>query len=261
MSQRRTAIVNTLEGVLSKLEGFDISNLESGGIAAKSFPYELTFASTGAMWYWKMAAVDDPEDSDEGVSDNPIVEIAEFLGADIPGGGYFKNLASNPSELSRVIRKIALRARHTNSKKLANMIRRVVVAINVALVKREPEFVKIQNRAVNKLKKEMEGQGWRVKEYKDDADLPVLHVNVSDVYEGDIRVESLTYAYKFVVEGEENVTEEGITDDPLGELKSWAKRRDVDRAITRAKESGASTLPAPPGLMEEDKKTVGPKKK
>ena len=59
------------------------------------------------VYAYKIEAVDDPSDSEEGTSPNPLKDIAKFLGQGLPGGEFFEKRSSSPDGVSAILRAAA----------------------------------------------------------------------------------------------------------------------------------------------------------
>ena len=90
---------------------------------------------------------------------------------------------------------------------------------------------------LNTLLKEMKKKGWKVEESEENGH-PQLIVNISDVYEVTIEVESIMYYYTFQITDHPDLTEEGITDDPIKEFQTYVKenREAIKEAETQPAE-------------------------
>lgn len=229
---------------LYKEAGFDIRRTESGGVIAESPIKYIEVNPHKVMYRWNVEAIDDPSDSDEGVSDRPTEDIIKFIKAGIPGGEEtFKHLASNPVMVAQVLRRIA--GAYVGKLRLA-CLRRVLVAVEDLTVGAGfSEYVQVQARNVNELKKTMEAKGWDVLDSKID-EIPILEFNISDQFSGSIRTHTIEYKYEFEVKGYPLTQSIGISNNPARELKLWEKSSEVEEATEEAKSNQKTQGPKAP---------------
>lgn len=230
-------------------------------------PKEVQFA-------YKVEAADDPSDSEEGTSADPLKDIAKFLGQGVPGGEFFEKRSSGPEAVSAVLRAAAVAAEGRRSRAAAlRALRRASVLphLGSALAELRPYVMRLalsEAEAFEDLRKKMEEKDWRVKEGKNDAGAPKLTVDVGGVYTAEVEVDSILYDYVFQVVDRPDLTKSGTTEDPIGEFQRFYRDPDVSEAEQAAAdalakkheeappESFVKTVPAKRGPEIEEKMTV-----
>jgi len=206
---------------------------------------------------YKIEAVDDPADSEEGVSSDPVSKIAKFLGRDLPGGEFFEQMASGPDPLARALRTAAdglLRGRPDRSRVRA-ALRRMAAAAGMAdgLAALRIAVSRMAGKAddaFSELESKMESKGWRVERGETPAGAQQLTVDVSGIYEATISVDSIQYHYVFQLRDNPGLTKSGETDDPIREFRSYYRSEEVEEALDELEPAKAKTEPSPESLRE-----------
>jgi len=192
-------------------------------------PKEVVFA-------YRVEAVDDPSDSEEGTSPEPLKDIAKFLGQGLPGGEFFEKRSSGPDYLAALLRVVAAAAIETKSRSgISRMLRRAAVLphLGAAVSALRPHLVRIamsEADAFEKLKKDMEAKGWDVEEGKNEVGSPKLTIDVGGQYKAEIEVDSITYDYVFQFADRPDLTKSGTTEDPIREFQKFYKSPEVSEA-------------------------------
>jgi hypothetical protein len=183
-------------------------------------------------------AIDDPSDSDELLTKDPVKEIKKFLSKGVPGGeSVFKqgfspdrmvsalsiissfiadNLIKRRSNIVRLVKRIAVLPN-------LHMVRAVVSSFRVSIseeVRWDSEYNELFS-----IKKDLKRQGWTISEHKSEIDKPMLEINIQDLYEVKIEVDSVNYKYKFGVEGYPDSIEKGVSKDPIRAIRDWVKSK------------------------------------
>lgn len=203
----------------------------------------------------RVEAKDDPADSDEKKTDDPLKFISDFTGVGIRG-------ASGPSAAARAIRAIAIRVKTGTAGPEAaeRMIRRVSASLRLAerglprdveapdLYGREPDWnsapkgegpsgspshsrdqEQAQAKALEPLQKKLRGGGWKFREDEMDNGAPSLVVDVGGEFEATVSVDSVSWDYSFSV-NHTGLVKKGKTDDPLRDFRNFRRGDEVAKA-------------------------------
>lgn len=215
-------------------------------------PMRVDLEPASILFNLRVQAIDDPSDSEDIVTEDPVKALAEFLGEGIPGSEVFERMSSRPSSASRIIRWTAKEAPSLGRRDAVKILRRIMAAASSS--PRRARTAREQNNpdadALEKLEKRMKEKGWQVR--SDDGSLTV---DVSGVFEAQIEVDTTTWSYKFSLPGYDDLTDEGQTDDPIRDFRRWYMSRDVDEAISeksREKKQGKEKESAPLGKTEPE---------
>lgn len=239
--------------------------------------FSVDIEPEAVQFEYRIEAVDDPSDSEEGVSDDPVGKIAKFLGRDLPGGEFFEQRASGPGAVASALRTAADRALSgvPSRKRTSDMLRRVSALpfVRDALRTVYAATVRLSGMSADErfdeIESKMESKGWDVKRREKDG-YEELVVDVSGIYEVTISVDSIRYHYMFQFADRPDLTKSGTTEDPIEEFRRYYKDPDVQDAASAARppkkdESPMSfqkTVPAGGDPGSDDRHTVpsGPKK-
>lgn len=255
-----TSAVVTVDDLKTYIKGTHATVTESddGSIKVESKKYTFSFKPKGFKYSVKIEATDDPSDADEKVTSDPMKFIAGFLGSDVPGGEHFDKMSSNsPERISFALRKIAfeVEADSIGPKRLSRILRRASIIPDMELVysvfsaaSRTAAGLEVSKKEIEELSSKMKKKGWKVEESENDIGLPELTVDVSGIYEAKIRVDSIPYDYHLSVNGHSNLDEKGETEDPIKEIREYARSHPV----------GAPTQDAtkPEGVKKDTKKDL-----
>lgn len=207
---------------------------------------DVKIKASGKSYSVSIESVDDPSDSDEMTTGEPLKAIAEFLGQDIPGGEHFEKMSSSPSLFARSLSMAAdlLAAGSIGRSAAIRIIRRLSSILPVS----ESGPGGRPGADLSGLESEARKKGWRASLRKDRHGDDVLEIDVSGIYRAEVVLDAIMYDYKFELRGESSVDESGTTDDPIREFEKWASRPDVKEAFSRADAAGRDkkTVPAEP---------------
>lgn len=236
--------VVTPDDVMSYVKGknprIKSSKGEDGSVSVESSQFSFWFKPKGVRWKVRIEATDDPDDSDEEVTTEPVKFIAKFLGAGVPGGEHFERMSAGPEWTAGLLKHLASMAEDgsVGPRRLCAVLRRAAVAPNADLLRRVISAVcrtaagqSVSLEEVKKLQEEMSKKGWKVKEGETDAGVPELTVEVSGIYEAKVRPESLPYEFELQTVGFPDLRETGVSEDPIAEIRKYAKREDVNIAL------------------------------
>lgn len=265
-----------------KNPGVHMDEKEDGSLTVKSKDFDFTFTPKNPKYKVRIWAADDPTDSDEKVTPDPVKFIAGFLGAGLPGGEHFEKMSSGPYAVSGMLKRMAVATASgsVSRKRLAAMVRRAAISPYLGFVKKVVSLAcrlaagqDASREEIGKLREEMKKKGWKVEAGEDDAGNPELSVDVSGIYEARISMESMPYSYEMHTLGFPDLDETGVTEDPITTIRTYAKSDKVSEALERKKvESGQTEeapgtspshglpeIKAPPNLKREEE-TVRPQR-
>jgi hypothetical protein len=205
---------------------------------------DVKIRPSGKSYSVRIESVDDPSDSDDVTTGEPLKAIADFLGQDIPGGEHFEKMSSFPSFFAH---SIAMAAELVG----AGMVgRRAAVRMLRRLSSFRPTADSPMSRPgtdLSDLERDAKKKGWKARLNKDGYGDDVLEIDVSGIYRAEVTLEAVMYDYKFELRGESGVDEKGTTDDPIRDFEKWATKPDVKEALERAQSAGRDqhTVQAP----------------
>lgn len=231
MKTRRAAIVSVYD-IENYFTGgsWDLSRKEDGSVSATSEAYEVRLQQRPTKFEVKISAVDDPSDSETEVTDDPVKFITKFLSTGTEADDLLKRMSfvADPEFLSSILRRAALMSEVSPDgvSDVKKLLRRAVVAaygpgierILTAVVRAvagQGDDVK----EVEKIAKDMRAKGWKVVQ-----DEGTLTVDISGIYEAEIRARDTVWDYSFQVRGFEESKEEGTTDDPIQQFRLFYKK-------------------------------------
>ena len=234
---KRNAAIVTMEDLTNffKGEAWKSVDLRDSELFARANQAIVNVEESETQYNVKIQAIDDPYDSEEVTTGEPIKAIVDFLGEGLPGAEYFEQMASSPRAFASYLNLLAYQIdkKNIDKKTLIETLRRVSVALNrnllhhivIAMTTRLARE-NVEQKEMSKLLSEMKKKGWKVEESEDDRGEPQLTVNISDIYEVVISVESILYDYIFQIPDHPDLTEDGITDDPIREFQKYVKKHD-----------------------------------
>lgn len=205
---------------------------------------DVKIKPSGKSYSVKVESVDDPSDSDEVTTGEPLKAIADFLGQDLPGGEHFERMSSIPSFFAHSIAMAA------------DMVGAGVVGRRAAIrmLRRLSSFHPVAESSpgrpgtdLSDLEADAKKKGWKARLTKDSHGDDVLEIDVSGIYRAEVAMEAIMYEYRFELRGESGVDEKGTTDDPIREFEKWTGKPEVKEAVGRAQAAGRdqNTVPAP----------------
>lgn len=214
---------------------------QSGGWKGETFEgetrfYQVRLKPIGVNFRVRVEAVDDPSDSEDIVTEEPVKALAEFLGRDLPGGEHFERMASSPDALASVLRLLASSAASgAEPVRLVRRVRRAAAMPGALLALRAVAAAMraaagTEDEELARIEREMESKGWRVERTQDDRGLPEIRVDVSGIYEARISFEGVMYEYEFGFRGRPDLSQEGVTDDPIREFQAYYRSDPVEDA-------------------------------
>ncbi len=202
-------------------------------------PVEVHVRATGKSFGVRIEAVDDPSDSEEVSTEEPLKAIAEFLGRDLPGGEHFERMSFMPEAFARSLAAFAdlVGSGSVGRRAAVRMLRRLSA---VRMADSPPK-----DEGLSDLERDAKAKGWDAKLKKRDGE-DVLVIDVSGLYVAEVTLDGMIYEYKFEVADHPDVTGESTTDDPIREFERWIRDPGVQDAIEDLKVS------APPKSGNDD---------
>jgi len=201
-------------------------NVNYYGALAEISPHSLMFNVV-------IKSPDDPLDSDEMITDEPLKFISEFLETGTAGDEFFNKMSSD--SFIRRFESIFSEKSNKIAKTAANRLRRLALSVDADTVEQilfdatrvaskyifsNQEFVEEE---FNELKIKASEKGWKVTKSNNN-----LQIDISGIYEVEISVYSISWSYSFMVEGHNDTKEEGIVDDPIMAFQQWYKGLDSE---------------------------------
>jgi hypothetical protein len=236
--------------------GWEVSEDEDGVFIIRNVVYNIALYPEEIKFSVKIEQLDDPSDSAQDVTEDPIGFIVRFLQTGTEGDAVFQKMSFSPFDVSFVLLSLAsaCRAGAIGQNKLVKILQRVAARLpNRTAVGQEEVHIK----EIGKLMEVMNSKGWRTKPIVRD-DTPGISVNINDIFAAEIFVDSISWSYRFEVYDAPGTEEEGHTDDPIQQYRKYYKRPDIQEA--KSKLLKIHKIPEPePGA--EPTKRHGPKRK
>lgn len=260
MTPRVSATV-TMDDLKKYFKGWQYSGLTDSHLEAHSENYDVVINSKSFVFHVSIEAVDDPSDSDEKVTDDPLEFITGFLGKG--GGEDLVKHISSPVSLSQALRILAskIELQECDPRQAALAIRHAILATNAAfLTSSMHTFLRYASREdlereeLDDLMRGLKKKGWKVQESTTENGMPELTVDISGIYTAKISVDSIAWRYEFSVRDFPESKHEGVTDDPIQRFRQFYKDPKVQESKQRRKENRSG-----PQVPDLDK-TVAPKR-
>lgn len=224
-------------------KNFEIQKLEDDGeesddrtVAIYKGIVQLEIRPEEILYEVKVQAIDDPSDSIEEISYNPMETIAEFVEGSLPGSILTSSV--KPSDISKILRNIAFRvASKSLSLRLTKKAVRRLAALMSSLVSKDKIAIlakgqtEFEKTTIGNLKKKMKEKGWNVMEPEEGK----LLVNIGDQFEGEIEIDTMLWEYEIGVIGDDEIFDSGSTDDPIININNFMKTPEVNEVISDAK--------------------------
>lgn len=251
-------------------ESWQFKRHDDGTVTAKSGVYDLKLKQKPSKTKVRIYANDDPSDSEEGETTNPVEFITKFLSTGPGSEELLKKMSSRSGmgHLPSLVRHAALLLDiGSEPREVARLLRRGMVASFGPSLERL--FVAVvqtlagegdRAKEVGKLVKEMKEKGWKVTQSEEDGQ-PKMEVDVSGIYTAEVFVTETVWDYTFQVQEIEESKEEGTTNDPIQQFRLFYKKdstQDFKKQLKEKRESGSKDEgTVKPGKKGEEK-TVKP---
>lgn len=251
MKPRQAAVVSyyDLENYFTG-NSWEFKRHDDGKVTAQSEAYDLTLQQRPTKYDVKITAEDDPSDSEEGVTDNPVKFITKFLSTGTEADDLLKKMSfvPDPRYVAVLCRRAALMAEVSpDMSGVKRMLRRGMVASQgpglerfLVAVVRAVAGEGDDAREVSKVTKEMKEKGWKVEQKKEDSGRTLLEVDVSGIYRAQIRAKDTVWDYEFQVRGIDESKESGSTDDPIQKFRLFYKKDSTQEYKKQRKEQLSS---------------------
>lgn len=248
------------------------TNFSDDKFEGRSKYYSVTLEPESVLFDYEIFAVDDELDKEQGISDDPVSEIVKFLGQGLPGSEFFEQRASGPEYVSDVLRKlsISLVRERRSSIQVAQTLRKISIMPRIASLETQLRSSVLRlamsaDKAFDDLEKKMESKGWDISKGEAPNGLPEIKVNISDIYNAKISVDSISYSYIFQFKDRNDLTKEGTTTDPIEEFQKFYRSEEIEDAKQGDKEKEfveSETVPSQrnPKSEEQDMATMPAKK-
>lgn len=241
-------------------EKWRMEELTDSAITVHSPYYDVKVSAKSFQFRVKIAAEDDPTDSEEKVTSDPLSFLEKFLSAG--AGGSYSQVASSPKAFSRAISVLASKIERGEVSKqdCLKKLRRLMISSSAPVIEKMISFIcrcaaeqDIEKEELMDMMKSMKSKGWDVSESEDTrTGLPIISVDISGIYTAAISIDSIAWTYRFEVRGYPESAHEGESADPRDEFRKFFRDPKVEEFWTKAKADSESS-------REQD--TVAPKKK
>jgi hypothetical protein len=201
--------------------GFD------GTYGGETLTYTVKIIPKGVTFYYKVWATEDPSDSEEGVSDEPLKSLAEFVGQGLPGGEMFERMSSSPEGVARALRHAA----RTADRKILRRISSVLATAG----RRTADSEGSRGDELEKLFQKMRSKGWRAEKAETKEGEPSIKVEIGEQFEAVIEFSDINYDFEFGIDGHPDLTKSGLTDDPIREFQRFYRSPEVESVYEGAK--------------------------
>lgn len=222
---------------------------------------EVKLEPKGSIYSVSIKAYEDKSDADQTLTDNPMRFLVDFLKTGTPGDKAFENMASSfwredylsPTRMAEVLKNWAdgVEKKRIGFKLLSKGLRHIGFMADIqssVASQSDPGSGQMEE-----LLQEMSKKGWRANLDKSDKGLPEITVDIAGVYEAHIEVDHILWNYEFTLVADEDVTDEGTTDDPIVAFDSFYKSEAVQSTRHALKSDKQKRLDS-----VDDEKTVGP---
>ena len=188
------------------------------------------------LFSYNVFNVDDKSDSEKGISDEPLKNIAKFLAQDLPGGEFFTKRSNRPDIFSNHLKLIACSISNNKSKivtskilkRIACNIKIANIGINISNLVGVYRFALSSDKAFKELYQKIKEKGWDVHSSDNDG---TLRINLGDEFEANIEIYGIQYHYIFQVSEHPDLTESGITYNPIVSFRNFYKSEKVSNVI------------------------------
>lgn len=211
------------------------------GISGEQAYYKFDIKPNSSTYFLKVEAVDDPSDSVEIETDKPVKELVDFLNENMPSGNFFNKMASDNAKKSHFILRIAKLFSETPEWKLLPVLRRASILFTTSAIPKLQKFVSriargpVDMSELEEIHGYMKSKGWNVNLETNERGDDVIKVDISGVFKAEIVPESIMYDYTFSMHNRDDVTENGITDDPIEAYQNWYRSPSVESAYEEEK--------------------------
>jgi hypothetical protein len=246
---------------------------DGDGFKASGDFAELILKPVKTIFNVKIESIDDPIDSAEEETENPIKFIVKYLQTDTEGDEVFRKMSSCPQNVSYILlllaseldkNRIGPRALVKNLNKISawmspkgiDLPKPPKVPSDFDVLKdysaehtyegddntekssihsKHPSPKNDQTLGeLNKQLSEMKSKGWNAKLNEDK-----ITVNIQDLFTAEVSIEKIIWQYEFQIRGFEDSKKSGETEDPIGEFRRYYRNPEVYAAYEEAKEQHA----------------------
>ena len=192
---------------------------------------ELMIKPEEILYDVNVEAVDDPSDSLEEITHDPLRTLVEFIGTGV-GDEFLKKMSAlRPSHVKSELLRIASEISNgrVNEIVASKRLRRLSLSVslsgvNIRVANKPSEFEKT---SIKILKKNMEEKGWNVK--SDDPEK--IDLKIGDQFEGTIIVDVVMWDYDIKVIGNGKLKQAERSDNPLKDITSFMRKDEVDEIL------------------------------
>ncbi len=279
MKHRVSAVV-TMEEIRNYFKGdkWKSSEFTDSSMEAHSNNYDVSLQAKDFKFRVRVEAEDDPTDSDETTTEDPVKFLEEFLGAGAGSSGGFEKMSSSPKSVARALRALASRIDRGNVEKRSAIgsLRRIVLSTGISMVEyaiRKAILAASQEEVhkseLDDLLKGLKSKGWKAKESSTKNGFPSISVDMSGIYTAEITVDTMVWSYVFEIRDYPDSRKEGMTNDPIQQFRLYYKDPSTqeyeslreEEAKTGKAEPNDETVAPPKKSPSQDDETVAPPKK
>ncbi len=225
MIRNRTAAIVSIDDLKIYFKGnkWQVTNISDDLLETHSDIFDVSLKLNDVIFSVNIESIDDSSDSHKTLTDNPIVTIDEFFGSE---SGKLK--LSTPEDFSEKIRILSAQIflGEISLNKAASILKKLIISSDIKFPSED-----LQKSELSFVKRAIEKKGWRVSDSTSEIQTPALHVNIADMYEIEIYVDSINWGYTFSLHLDNSVKKSGTTKDPISEFRRFYKDPDVQKAI------------------------------
>lgn len=251
---------------------WEFGRRDDGSVTAKSEAYDVKLVQKPSKYEVRITSTEDPSDSDKAVTDDPVEFITKFLSTGTEADDVLKKMSfsQDPNLIVYVMSraKVCADTGILDARGVSRMVRRGKVAADLTRLQRL--FTAVVRavagagddvQEVAKVTKDMKEKGWKVVQGEDEGGYATLKVDVSGIYEAEVRARDTVWDYTFQVNGIDESKEEGTTDDPLQQFRLYYKKDSTQDFRKQLKEQKAGEAdPDATVAPGKDRKKLAPKK-
>lgn len=236
-----------------KGESWPISKSGDGKFLGESvWNFRIELEQKSPLFDVVIKSKEDDQDSKADSTEDPVKFISEFLSEGMSESELVR-AASDSNAFSILLKKLAASIESTNTPsltKVSRLLRRISV-INTPIF----NIARGVEKEVGPMLKRMKDEGWKAKQI-DKNGVESIHVDIGDgLYDAEITPEKMIWNYKMEFKGDDGLTIEGETTDPIAKYMEWKKNPELgrawkdlkaERAEQKLQNSGPKTVPAKP---------------
>lgn len=236
-----------------KGEGWPIAEAAGDEFHAESkWNFQIDLKRGDSVFQVKIESPDDPLDSEEIMTPDPVKSITDFLSQGMSKSEWL-HAATDSNAFSNTLKRLARsidNSRTPSLSKVSRILRRISLVEIPGL-----RMAKRVEKEIDPLLDRLKEEGWKV-DKKGEGPNALLQVDVGEgSYKAEISPEQMKWEFKIQFKGNDDLTVEGVTDDPIAEYMKWKKNPKVgdawqdfkhERSDAKEQENSNRTMPATP---------------